>query len=76
VSQPKAGSGGQDLVIVVRGIISRDGKVREAVVQNSKRPDLNPEALSVIQKWLFTPALCNGHPATSEASFTLHFQGR
>ena len=76
VPQPKPGNGGQDFVVVVRGIIGENGMVREAVVQKSERPDLNSEALSVIGKWLFKPALCNGRPASTEASFTLHFQGR
>jgi hypothetical protein len=40
------------------------------------RPDLNAEALSLIQQWVFTPGLCNGIPNTTEASFTLHFEGR
>jgi TonB family protein len=61
---------------LVRGIIGRDGKVHDAVVQSSDRPDLNAEALSLIQQWVFTPAMCNGRPNPSEASFVLHFQGR
>jgi TonB family protein len=74
--QPKPGNGGTDTEIVVRGMISGDGKVHDAVVQSSTRPDLNAEALDLIYQWQFTPALCNGHPNLTEASFTLHFQGR
>jgi TonB family protein len=74
--QPKAGNGGGDLEVVVRGMIGIDGRVHEAVVQSSERPDLNEEALDVIKQWVFTPALCNGQPSYTEASFTLQFQGR
>jgi TonB family protein len=57
-------------------MIGLDGKVRDALVQESDRPDLNAEALQVVQQWIFTPATCNGRPSVNEASFTVHFQGR
>jgi TonB family protein len=74
--QPKPGNGGTDTDIIVRGMISGDGRIRDAVVQSSERPDLNAEALSLIQQWVFEPALCNGIPNLTEASFELHFRGR
>lgn len=74
--QPKAGNGGSETDVVLRGLIEDDGAVHEAVVQSSERPDLNPEALSLIGQWRFTPQLCDGKPNRTEASFTLHFQGR
>ncbi|MGO8732633.1 MAG: energy transducer TonB [Terriglobia bacterium] len=74
--QPKPGNGGEDFDVVVRGIIGGDGKVHDAVVQSSERPDVNSEALGLIQQWIFTPGLCNGRPNPTEASFSLHFQAR
>ena len=74
--QPKAANGGGETDVVMRGIIGADGKVHEALVQSSDRPDLDSEALSLIQQWTFTPALCSGNPVQIEASFTLQFQGR
>lgn len=74
--QPKPGNGGADTDIILRGMISSDGRIHDALVQSSERPDLNNEALSLIQQWVFTPALCNGAPNATEASFELHFQGR
>lgn len=74
--QPKPGNGGENTDIMVRGMIWGDGTVHDAIVQSSERPDLNPEALSLIQQWVFTPALCDGAPNRTEASFELHFQGR
>lgn len=61
---------------MLRGIIGKDGKVHDAVVQYSERPDLNSEALSVVQQWVFTPAMCDGRPDSTKASFTLHFRAR
>jgi TonB family protein len=74
--QPRPGNGNEVSDVLVRGMIGVDGRVREAVVQDSDRPDLNTEALSVIQQWVFSPALCEGKPNQEEATFTLHFQGR
>ena len=75
--QPKPGNGGGDFDVVARGVIGSDGKVHDAVVQSSERPpDLNAEAVSLVERWVFTPALCNGRPVVPEASFTLHFQAR
>ncbi len=74
--QPKSSGGGAISDVLLRGVIGIDGRVHDPVVQNTERPDLNPEALSTIQQWQFTPALCNGNPVTVEASFVLHFQGR
>jgi TonB family protein len=74
--QPKPGNGGGEAEVVVRGVIGVDGRVRDTIIQSSERPDLNAEALSLIQQWVFTPGLCNGIPNTTEASFTLHFEGR
>jgi len=74
--QPKPGNGGTNTDVLVRGFIAEDGRVHDAVVQRSDRPDLNSEALGLIRQWTFTPGLCNGKPTRLEASFTLHFQGR
>jgi len=74
--QPKPGNGGNESDVVVRGMIYPDGRIHDAVVQSSERPELNAEALDIIHQWMFTPAMCDAQPAISEASFTLRFQGR
>jgi len=74
--QPKAGKGGRNIDVAIRGIISTDGKVHEAVVQSAEHPDLGAEALALVQQWVFTPAVCDGNPNTQEATFILHFHGR
>ena len=74
--QPKSGNGGSDTEIIVRGMVGVNGKVYEPVVQSSERPDLNAEALTQVQQWTFTPAMCDGQPDAHEVAVTLHFQGR
>jgi hypothetical protein len=74
--QPQPGNGGGEYDVVVRGIIGADGKIHDAVVQGSPRPDLNAEALNVISQWVFSPAMCNGRPNPSEASFLVTFHGK
>lgn len=74
--QPKPGNGGRDIDVAVRGIIGTDGKIHEAVVQNSERSDLGEEALRLVQQWVFTPAICDGNLNTTESVFMIHFHGR
>jgi TonB family protein len=66
--------GGGEADIMLRGIIGKDGRVHDAVVQLSERPDLNAQALSLIRQWVFEPALCDGQPNDIQASFMLHFR--
>ena len=74
--QPKQGTLDSHYEVLVRGFVGEDGKVRQAVVQESERPELNEEALIVAQKWVFTPAMCDGKPYATDVALTLHFQGR
>lgn len=74
--QPEPGSGGGNFDVVVRAMVGVDGTIREATIQSSEREDLNPEALTLARRWTFTPSMCDGHPDTHEADFTIHFVGR
>jgi TonB family protein len=74
--QPASGARGPDSDVVVRGVIERDGRVSNTLVQSSERPDLNAEALGLVGQWTFLPAMCNGNPNPTEASFVVHFHGR
>jgi hypothetical protein len=74
--QPKEGHGARDIDVAIRGIIGRDGKVHQAVVQSAERTDLGAEALALVQQWVFAPAVCNGQPNEQEATFIVHFHGR
>jgi Gram-negative bacterial TonB protein C-terminal len=74
--QPKAGNGGRDYDVVVRGLIESDGKIHDAVVQSAELPDLGGEALDLIKQWRFSPLICEGEPGQIEGNFVLHFHGR
>ncbi len=75
--QPPAGHGAGNVDVEVRGIVGVDGKIQDAVVQDSEgRKDLEAEALAIIARWTFSPQMCNGAPNQQEASFVLHFLGR
>src|SRR5580704_4676867 len=52
--QPKPGNGGSEIDVVVRGMIFPDGRIHDAVVQSSERPELNAEALDIIHEWVCT----------------------
>jgi hypothetical protein len=74
--QPKEGNSGGNVDVVIRGMIGRDGRVHQAVVQSAERPDLGAEALTLVQQWVFSPAVCDGRPSTEEATLVMHFQRR
>jgi len=74
--QPKQGPLDSNYEVVVVGFVEQDGKVHQAIVEESERPDLNAEALSLAQSWVFTPAMCDGKPYATDVALTLHFQGR
>jgi TonB family protein len=74
--QPPGGNGGGRADVVVRGWVGPDGRVYDATVQSSERPDLDPEALTWARQWVFTPPMCDGRPDAHEVELTLHFQGR
>lgn len=74
--QPAPGTGNVDFDVVVRGLVGVDGKIHEAVVQTSPRPDANAEALNLVESWTFTPAMCEGHPNVVQVSLVLHFHRR
>lgn len=74
--QPKSGVGDQVTDVVLQGVIGPDGKVYLPVIMTSDRPDLNQEALNILSRWSYTPALCDGKPNWDKGEFILHFQGR
>jgi TonB family protein len=77
VPQPPSGNSGAETTdVLLHGTIWKDGGVRNIVVDQSDRPDLNEEAIQTVSRWLFTPAVCDGKKTNWEANFVIHFQGR
>ena len=74
--QPPRGNGSGMVDVVVHAMIGLDGHAHNAVIESSDRPDLNQEALKIVQNWVFTPSLCNDKPNEQEGNLVVHFQGR
>lgn len=70
------GNGGATTSVILHGVIGIDGRVHNAVVESSDRPDLNEEATKIVQQWTFTPSMCNGQPNPQEANLVVKFTGR
>ncbi len=76
--QPEA-KGGPDAPVtdvVLQISINADGTVGQSGVSHPVRPDLDAEALKLVQTWTFQPATCNGQPNPVPGNVVLHFQGR
>jgi TonB family protein len=54
-------------MVVVYGVISEDGKIRDARVLESPSADLNGALLDALAQWTFRPAAINGQPAAAKA---------
>ena len=74
--QPKPGKGGHNIDVAIHALIGADGKVHDAVLESPERADLGAEALSLVQQWIFDPAMCNGQPNQVDARLIVHFHGR
>ncbi|HEY2460501.1 MAG TPA: energy transducer TonB [Candidatus Acidoferrum sp.] len=74
--QPKPGNGSRDIDVQLQGVVGRDGKIHEPVVQTAETDALAKEALALINQWTFTPPVCNGEPSTAEVTLVVHFHGQ
>ena len=74
--QPRPGYGGQNVDVIIHGVVRANGSVSELSVDASKREDLNQEAIQVCSGWRFIPASCDGAVVEVPVDITLHFQGR
>jgi outer membrane biosynthesis protein TonB len=59
----------------LHGRVGKDGKPTALKVLDAVRPDLAEEALHVVTKWSFHPAMCEYQPATQEMDFEVTFKG-
>jgi protein TonB len=63
-----------DGLVVVLVLVGRDGRVREAKVDaKNSIPLLDQAALESAKKWVFSPALANGHPVAVWTAIPFHF---
>jgi TonB family protein len=74
--QPETRTSSEDAVTVkVHGRVDKDGKPTALKVLDAARPELAEEALRVVSKWSFHPAMCEYQPATQEMDFEVRFKG-
>jgi hypothetical protein len=74
--QPEAKTQSNEAITVrLHGRVGKDGKPDALKVLDAARPDLADEAVRVVSKWTFHPAMCVYRPATQEMDFEVTFKG-
>lgn len=68
--------GGADGVVMVSFTVDAEGRVRDAVVDNSSFRALNPYALKAVAEWRFTPGTRNGRAAAFRLRAPVEFTGK
>jgi hypothetical protein len=63
------------VAVRVHGKIGKDGKPYGLKVLDPVRSDLAEEAVRVVSKWTYHPAMCEYQPATMETDFEVRFKG-
>jgi len=66
---------GVEGLVIIHALIGKDGRVLDAQVDAKKNaPILNDAALEAARKWVFTPALSNGHPVMVWVTIPFRFK--
>jgi hypothetical protein len=74
--QPEPKTRSNDAITVrLHGRVGKDGKPDALKVLDTARPDLAEEALRVVSKWTYHPAMCVYQPATQAMDFEVTFKG-
>ena len=68
VPQPPPGLPGAPADITIHGVIGKDGRVHDAIVDTPDHPELHAKALEIIAQWTYTPPLCNENPYAAFAA--------
>ncbi|MDG1904052.1 MAG: TonB family protein [Arenicella sp.] len=67
---------GQDGVVDISFMVSKDGDVFEAIVIDSTHPDFEPQAIEAVQKYKYKPGSLDGQPIDSSTKVRIWFQMR
>jgi TonB family protein len=62
--------------VVMEAVVGTDGKVHAVRLVKSARPDLDTEALNAMRKWVFAPAMTDGHPVAMIVTISNTFSAR
>lgn len=65
---------GLPATVVVRCIIDKSGRVRDAEVIVPAMPPFNAEVLRAVAQWRFTPGMLNGQPVETYMNLTVKFE--
>jgi TonB family protein len=71
--QPAQAGGGPWYDVEIHIVIWPDGRVHESSVLPRGRPDLEKEAVRLVQSWQFAPATCEDRPVLHTTNVTIHF---
>ncbi len=58
--------------VVLRAVISRDGRIENLQVLNG-HPMLAPAAIEAVRQWRYRPYMLNGEPVEVETQITVNF---
>ena len=63
-----------DGVVTVLFIVSEEGRVEDARIENSTRPEFEKPALDAIRKWRFRPGVKGGQPVRTYSRIPMRFR--
>jgi len=67
---------GVEGTVIIRVLVGKDGKVKQAKIQQSESSMLDQAAIDAVKKSVFTPAIQNGQPITCWVSIPIKFRLR
>jgi hypothetical protein len=71
--QPASAGPGPWYDVQVHGVIDENGHVIQATVLPAGRPDFEEQAIQIVSRWVFSPALCDGETFPVSADLVVHF---
>jgi len=63
-----------DGVVTLLFIVSEEGRVEDARIENSTRPEFEKPALDAIRKWRFRPGVKDGQPVRTYSRIPMRFR--
>ena len=61
-------------VVVIKAVIGKDGRIKNAEVVSSPHPILSLAALAAVRQWLYKPCMLNGEPVELDTQINLAFR--
>ncbi|HMJ67011.1 MAG TPA: TonB family protein [Candidatus Binatia bacterium] len=63
-----------DGVVTVLFVVSEEGRVEDARIENASRPEFEKPALDAIRKWRFRPGVKDGQPVRTYSRIPMRFR--